>query len=221
MCPKAAEKARDPERSRTAILEAAEEFFSEHGYDGASLNDIGAAAGLSRGTPSYFFGSKEQLYVEVLDRAFRARQEATEAAFAPVRAWAAGVEGLDALRQALERAATDYMRFLVENPSFVRLVMREELAGGKRMAARTEASTAMQDAFRALRRQAGRRGLSAFKVDDVVLLFVSLTFAPVSYRNTLMRAIDRDLTRPAAVRRHVKLVVGQLMHQLVNADATS
>lgn len=214
MCPKAAERTRDPERSRTAILEAAEEFFSEHGYDGASLNDIGAAAGLSRGTPSYFFGSKERLYVEVLDRAFRARQEATEAAFAPVRAWVAGDEALPVLRDAFESAAADYIRFLVEHPSFVRLVMREELAGGKRMASRTEASTAMQDAFAALRRQAGRRGLAPFKVDEAVLVFVSLTFTPASYRHTLMRAVDRDLTRPAVVRRHVKLVVDQLMHLL-------
>ena len=214
MGPKAAERTRDAERSRTAILVAAEEFFSEHGYDAASLNDIGAAAGLSRGTPSYFFGSKEQLYVAVLDRAFGARQEATEAAFEPVRAWAAGDADLGALRDALERAARDYIRFLVDHPSFVRLVMREELAGGRRMAARTEASTAMQAAFMALRRQAGRRGLSAFKVDDAVLLFVSLTFAPVSYRNTLMRAVERELTRPAVVRRHVRLVVDQLMHLL-------
>src|SRR5436853_6151075 len=212
MCPKAAERTRDAERSRAAILDAAEASFSEHGYDAASLNDIGAAAGLSRGTPSYFFGSKEQLYVAVLDRAFRARQEATEEAFAPVRAWAAGGEGLDALRAAFERAATEYIGFLVENPGFVQLVMREELAGGRRMAARTEASTAMQDAFKALRRGAGARGLRPFKVDDAVLLFVSLTFAPASYRHTLMRAVDRDLTRPAAVRRHVKLVVDQLMH---------
>jgi TetR/AcrR family transcriptional regulator len=218
MCPKTAERTRDAERSRTAILEAAEASFSEHGYDAASLNDIGAAAGLSRGTPSYFFGSKERLYVEVLDRAFRARQEATEAAFAPVRAWTADDGDLDALRRALQRAAADYIRFLVEHPSFVRLVMREELAGGKRMAARTETSTAMRDAFRVLRRQAGRGGLRAFDVDDAVLLFVSLTFAPVSYRNTLMRAVDRDLTRPAVVRRQGKLVVDQLMHLLTDTS---
>ena len=218
MCPKAAERTRDPERSRTAILEAAAEFFSEHGYDGASLNDIGAAAGLSRGTPSYFFGSKERLYVEVLDRAFGARQDATQAAFAPVRAWVAGDDGLPALRDALASAATDYIRFLVEHPSFVRLVMREELAGGERTASRTDASTAMQDAFAALRRKASRRGLGRFKVDDAVLLFVSLTFAPVSYRNTLMRAVDRDLTRTAVVRRHVKLVVDQVMHLLTDTS---
>jgi TetR/AcrR family transcriptional regulator len=209
-----AERSRDAERSRVAILEAAADCFSTHGYDGASLNEIGAAAGLSRGTPSYFFGSKEQLYVEVLDRAFSARQAATKAAFEPVHAWCESDDGVDALRDALVKAAADYIRFLVENPGFVQLVMREELSGGRRMAARTEASTAMHDAFAALRHRADRRGLRRFKVDDAVLVFVALTFAPVSYRNTLMRAVDRDLARPAAARKHAQLVVDQLMRLL-------
>jgi hypothetical protein len=40
----------------------------------------------------------------------------------------------------------------------------------------------------------------------------------VSYRNTLMRAVDRDLTRPAVVRRQGKLVVDQLMHLLTDTS---
>src|ERR687884_731159 len=82
-----AEKVRDAERSREAILAPAGRLFAERGYDAASLQDIGAAAGLSRGTPSYFFGSKERLHLDVLRRAFDRRHEATTAAFAPVRAW--------------------------------------------------------------------------------------------------------------------------------------
>jgi TetR/AcrR family transcriptional regulator len=210
----ATEKVRDAERSRVAILEAAEVFFAEHGYEGASLNGIAAAAGLSRGTPSYFFGSKEQLYVEVLDQAFSARQAATEAAFAPVHAWCAGQEDLGGLRAVLAAAAADYMRFLAQRPSFAQLVMREELSGGQRMGARTEASTAARDAFAALRRTARRRGLRSFRVDDAVLLFISLTFTPFSYRATLMRAVDRDLKRPPILRAHVELVVEQMMHLL-------
>lgn len=83
-----ADRTRDAHRSRSAILTAAEYVFSAHGYDGTSLADIAALSGLSRGTPSYFFGSKEKLYIEVLDLAFTARQTATEAAFRPVHAGA-------------------------------------------------------------------------------------------------------------------------------------
>lgn len=206
-----AEKVRDADRSREAILAAAERLFAERGYDAASLSDIGSAAGLSRGTPSYFFGSKERLYLDVLRRAFERRQSATEAAFEPVLAWCRGDEGPDALRPALAAAADGYLAFLLAHPGFVRLVMREELAGGTRLQAVTGASRAMQDAFAEVRRVGGARGLRDFDVDEAVLLFVALTFAPLSYRSTLLRAVDRDLRRPADRRRHVALAADELM----------
>jgi TetR/AcrR family transcriptional regulator len=213
MCPRAAERTRDAERSRDAILAAAEKLFADRGYDGASLGEIAAEAGLSRGTPSYFFGSKEELYVDVLNRAFAARQAATEKAFEPVHEWCANAgRDLSDLRAALASAADDYLRFLARQPSFVTLIVQEELGGGRRLQARAVRSTAMQDAFEALRRSGRRRGLRAFDVGDAVLLFVVLTFAPVSYRNTLLRSVGRDLNTPAGRRRHVRLAVDQLMH---------
>ena len=64
------ERIRDAERSRLAILDAAEQLFAEQGYDATSLTQVGAAAGVSRGTPGYFFRSKPELYQAVLDRSF-------------------------------------------------------------------------------------------------------------------------------------------------------
>ena len=43
-----------------------------------SLQEIGDAAGLSRGTPNYFFGSKQDLYVAVLERVFADPEEAAK-----------------------------------------------------------------------------------------------------------------------------------------------
>lgn len=209
-----AERLRDAERSRTAILAAAEKVFAERGFTAASLNEIGAAAGLSRGTPSYFFGSKERLYRAVLERAFADRQAATLAAFGPVHAWCEGEGDHAALARALGRAADGYLAFLLERPTFVRLVVWEDVQGGRRLAEAPRESTAMRDAFAALRAVARARGLRAFAVDDAVLLFVALTFTPLAHRATLMAALDRDLAEPAARRRHVKLVVDQLIRLL-------
>jgi TetR/AcrR family transcriptional regulator len=208
------EKIRDAERSRVAILAAAERLFAERGFDGASLGEIGAAAGLSRGSPSYFFGSKEQLHSEVLAAAFDGRQEATKRAFEPVVAWARDGDGVDELRAALVRAATGYMRYLAQNPSFVSLIMREELAEGGRLRGASTESTAIKDAFSAVRRAGASRGVRAFRVEEAVLLFVSLTFAPVSYRSTLLPALGLDATTPAGIRRQTRLAVGQMMHFL-------
>jgi AcrR family transcriptional regulator len=60
---------RNAERSRAAILDAAEALFAEHGFEAVTLAQIGAAAGVSRGTPGYFFGTKEALYRLVVERA--------------------------------------------------------------------------------------------------------------------------------------------------------
>lgn len=201
---------RDAARSREAILAAAERLFAEHDYDQATLADIAGAAGLSRGTPTYFFGSKDRLYLEVLERVFAARQEAAHAAFAPVRAWCEVDRGVPELRRALARAADGYVEFLLGRPTFVRLIMREELGGGARLP-RVPASTAMVDAFSAVRGVAPARGLRRFAVEDAVMLFVALTFTATSYGSTFMRALGRDLTVAADRRRQVGLAVDQVM----------
>src|SRR5947209_8522315 len=108
---------RDADRSRRAILDAAETLFAERGFDTVSLQEIGDAAGLSRGTPSYFFGTKQDLYVAVLERVFADREEATRRAFAPVRAWCASAQ-VRSLRAPLTRAIESYMSFLLARPAF-------------------------------------------------------------------------------------------------------
>src|SRR3954471_2780873 len=67
--------ARNADRTREAILDAAETLFADHGYESTSLQAVGEAAGISRGTPGYFFGSKEGLYKAVLDRSFARVEE--------------------------------------------------------------------------------------------------------------------------------------------------
>lgn len=55
-------------RSRERILTAALELFAAKGYEAASISDITAAAGVSRGLVAYYFATKEQLAAELLDR---------------------------------------------------------------------------------------------------------------------------------------------------------
>jgi AcrR family transcriptional regulator len=208
-----AEKPRDAERSRTAILDAAEVLFADRGFGGASLSEIGAAAGLSRATPSYFFGGKEALYTAVLERAFADREDAVRAAMAPVAAWADAPEG--PLEAPLRAAIRSYLGFLLDRPAFVRLISWEGLDGGSRMQWTPRASRALNDAFTALR---GARGLGPFDPDDAVLLFVALTFAPLAFQSTFLRTLGRDLTHEPTRERHVELATGQLLH-LMGADA--
>lgn len=85
--PASAGPASDHDRTRTAILSAAERLFSQNGVDGTSVREIIRAADVNLGAINYHFGSKERLALEVFARRLEpvnreriARLDALEAA---------------------------------------------------------------------------------------------------------------------------------------------
>jgi TetR/AcrR family transcriptional regulator len=215
-----APKTRDALRSREAILDAAERLFAERGFDGASLADIGAAAGVSRGTPGYFFGSKEGLYSAVLERVFTARDAALEPAFAPLAEWGASRPGETSasLEDVLAQAIDGYLRFLYQRPNFVALIEREAIEGAERLAATPHESTVIRDALTSLRRGARRHGLRQFDVPSVKLCLVALCFFPLAHRRTLLPAIGLDPNSPRFLAERRDAVLEVLLH-LIRGDA--
>lgn len=204
------ERIRDAERSRETILRAAEKLFAERGFDGASLSQIATAAGLSRGAPSYFFGSKEQLYRAVLEQVFKDREEATRRACEPLIAWANSEKA--SVQTALTKAVDGYFDFLLKRPSFLKLIQREEMGDDAYLKDVPRESRAIEDAFTAVREARRKRGLKPFDVQDAVFLFVSLTFFPLAQHSTFMASLGQDLNDKAARRKHVRLAVDQLLH---------
>jgi len=57
--------------TRQKILDAAVEHFGAHGYQGASLRNIIAEAGVNLGAANYHFGSKKKVYFAVCELFFR------------------------------------------------------------------------------------------------------------------------------------------------------
>lgn len=205
MTPAAPPRSRDADRSRRRILDAAEELFSASGPDAVSLANIGRRAGVSRATPSYFFGTKDGVHRAVLERVFAERELATTEAFAPVTQWAAVPDGPLAPR--LRDAVAAYLDFLAARPAFVRLVAWEGLSGGRQLRETPRASRAMHDAFSAL----SNRTRHGFDVDDAVLILVALTFTPLTQTDTLMARLSRDLHDPDVRSQHASLVAKQLL----------
>jgi AcrR family transcriptional regulator len=56
--------------TRAAILAAARAAFAERGFDGASLREIAAAAGVDQALIHHYFGSKQQLFVAAMELPF-------------------------------------------------------------------------------------------------------------------------------------------------------
>ena len=61
----------DPERTREDILDVATEEFSEFGLSGARVDSIAEKTRTSKRMIYYYYGSKEGLYLAVLERAYR------------------------------------------------------------------------------------------------------------------------------------------------------
>jgi TetR/AcrR family transcriptional regulator len=51
--------------SKQLLLKGAEELFARHGYHGTSIRLIGKELGMNSGMISYYFGSKEALYLQI------------------------------------------------------------------------------------------------------------------------------------------------------------
>src|SRR5438046_1659610 len=113
MADNSAGRTRDAERSREAILVAAEDSFARLGFEGASLNNIAEAAGVARSTPAYFFGSKEALYDAILQRVIARGHDAVALAYAR------GEDG--SAEDAVDQFVGALVDFLGHDQNFVRL----------------------------------------------------------------------------------------------------
>lgn len=97
------------ERSRAAILEAALQLFSEHGYRGTSIREIADAAGLSTGNLYHHFPDKETLFRTLLDHYWEAI-ESPEFPFNKALAEGAFPHDLEKLARAAEASVRQYRR---------------------------------------------------------------------------------------------------------------
>ncbi len=180
-----AERTRDAERTKEAILVAAEDRFARLGFDGTSLQEIAEAAGVARSTPAYFFGSKEALYDAVLTRAVTRAQEAM------ARAYAEDNED-DSLEDAVESYVGAYLDFLGRDRNFVRLIQREALGDGSRVAEFFGRS--VDEALAAVGPAAEKAGISP---ERLVLDLAALCWYPFAHEHTLLPALGMKARDPA------------------------
>lgn len=75
-----AEKIRDREEKREAVLRAAVRMFNARGYHATSLDDVAASLGISKPTIYHYLGNKEQVLIECVTRGLEPLRLAAEAA---------------------------------------------------------------------------------------------------------------------------------------------
>jgi AcrR family transcriptional regulator len=79
---------------RRQILRVAARLFSERPYSEVSVNDIAGEAGIARGLMHHYFGSKRELYLEVVRMSARApRLPAPDDSLGVEQVWTSAVDG--------------------------------------------------------------------------------------------------------------------------------
>jgi TetR/AcrR family transcriptional regulator len=208
------EPGRSTGRSRNAILDAAERLFAERGYEATSLNEVGAAAGVSRGTPGYFFGSKEELYRAVLERCF-------------ARVRAAVRSGRDRALASHENpsvilagAVAEYFDFISSNANFVRLMEWEALGGGRHLRDVPPHLEVIQEALGAIVSELALDPSQRAEAMQLLLSIIALCWFPMVHAGTVVQALGVDPANPRFLeerRRHVIGLVLQGMERRVVA----
>ena len=194
---------RNAARTQKAILDAAEELFADRGYRAATLQEIGHAAGVSRGTPGYFFGSKEQLYQAVVERMLGR----SDAFF--TRRDEAGAGTSDGAEGALATVVSSYLDFLTSEPTFVRL-MHSEAVGNTNAAGRR--------ALEIIRDQLSRAGIEADDSAELAVAVAALSCFPLAHADAVESTIGVDPWREETVAAH-KRWMSRVLSSAVGAGA--
>lgn len=203
----------DPERTREDILEVATEEFSEFGLSGARVDSIAEKTRTSKRMIYYYYGSKEGLYLAVLERAYRK------------------IRSLESDLQLGELPPEEALRQLIgttfdhdeQNPDFVRLVSIENIHHAMHMKRSSEIADLNISIIRTIK-DIIDRGVQtgAFKrhadAIDIHMLISAFCFFRVSNRYTFGTIFERDLSEPQLYDRHKSMITDAVLSYLGAAE---
>lgn len=202
---------RDPVLSRKLILSAAQDEFSEYGLNGARIDRIAKRAGASKNLIYHYFGSKERLYLTVLEDIYRQmRQDQDDLAVRELQP----IEGMRKL------VANTFDHF-ARTPALTRLMSVENIHFAKHL--RKSASIKplygpLLETIRTLLTKGQEAGVFRRNV-DVVDLYISisgLAYFYLSNRHSLSWIFDQSLGEVKRLKRRrkhiVDVILGYLQH---------
>jgi AcrR family transcriptional regulator len=115
--------------AQEAILNAAEEVFAEHGFDGARIDAIAKASGYNSSLIFHYFGDKLNLYAEVVKHADREMTEFQVSMFAPLLEDETIASNPQAFKAILEGIVIVLFDYLVAHPRLMRMLLWEQAEG--------------------------------------------------------------------------------------------
>ncbi|GAB3426887.1 TetR/AcrR family transcriptional regulator [Flindersiella endophytica] len=204
-------KSRDADRTRAEILDVATAEFAQLGYTGARVDEIAAKTSTTKRMIYYYFGSKEQLYVAALERAYsliRSLEQELDVEH---------LDPADAIRQLAELTFDHHEA----HPDFIRLVSIENIHHAEHIARSDVLSRLANPAVDVLGRILERgRTAGQFRDDvdalDVHMLISSFCVFRIANRYTFNAIFARDLLNPKR-RKHYRRMLGDVLLEYLTA----
>lgn len=199
------------EKTREAILTAAEVVFAEHGFDGARIDTIAEVSGFNKTLIFRYFGDKLGLYAEVLRRIDRQAIELQAQLLGPLLADESIVSDAHRFRAFLTTALGFFFDFMVAHPRVMRMTIWEH-AEGWQTYAKIASLFAIEglEQLEALFSRAQKAGLLRSDFDPLVLFLLAeqiCWFFPTSLPFYQMVLPARDFSSPSALARAREQIV--------------
>ncbi len=201
---------RDPERTRARILDAATDEFTKHGLGGARVDRIAKRAGTNERMLYYYFISKDQLFLTVLENVYIKLAEAE-------RALELGhLDPVDAITKLVQFIWNYY----IAHPEFISLINSENLHEAKYLRKSRKLAqlvSPVQDNIREIVQRGQEAGVFRGGIDpaEVYITLVALNYYYLSNRHTLSTVLARDLMSPVARESHLKHAVEVVLSYLL------
>ena len=180
--------------TRDNILRAATKVFARYGYEGGSVEKISQSAKSFDRMIYYYFGSKEGLFIEVLEDMYRRMNDAELALDLDLE------QPVASLKEVIRFVVTYYSK----NPEFITLLNTENLHRGKHisksMRAREYSSPAIAIIQKLLESGVKKKVFRAdISARNVYLLIAATGYFYISNRHTLSAFLGEDLQTPEAL----------------------
>jgi TetR/AcrR family transcriptional regulator len=209
----------DAEGAREAILNAAEEVFAEHGFDGARVDAIAAASGYNKSLIFQYYGDKLHLYEAVVRRADAEMNVIQRQLYASLLEEDT-VTNAHKFKALLRTTIGSFFDYMVAHPRFMR-IMIWEMAEGWQTFAQIFSERDIEDVeqFRQLLEGAQDAGLLRSGVDTMIQILMTTFFYCMCYLAGMplyrMMLPSEDVSSPAALARAREYVVDFVIHGML------
>ena len=183
---------RDAARTKGAILRSAVTEFAANGPAGTRVDEVAIRAAVNKSLIYQYFGSKQELYAEVLtDVLNRATERLGVLAEGSV-----GISEGGTFQQNAEAFLGGHIRMLEEMPEYARLMAWENLEGGKTLARPQvrRAFLALLERLQGMLKSMEQRGVNVTEMDPKLLM---LSVMALDHHFVLYRTVSLDVLRTA------------------------